>query len=413
MGEFRNSVLKQELRRELEKGKKLDSLGKAKEASNHYLAAAAIYRRLAYVAPREHSENYFKNADQYENLGKNIQATTPYTRAENPDMVASMLISEKPIVGFEDIGGLEEVKRIIKEAVIIPFIRKKPAFVESPRNILLYGPPGTGKTMLAKAACKMLDATFFEARTSSLLSKYYGESSKIISLLFKKAKEKEPSVIFMDELDSLMISRDSSPQESTRRVIGQLLAEIEGFSSRPGDRIILMAATNKPWDLDDAMVSRFQRRIYVPLPDRPARQEIFELHLAGANIQDVPMPDLLQRSEGYSGRDIANVCREAIMEMIRQENPRMEELTPQQIEKYEMHYRSLYPGDFEHAFKKIKPSSFLPIWKKGLKENTVSLHLWESAAVWRSLPKDSLPSRYPWLPSRPSWSGNAGGRIYS
>jgi SpoVK/Ycf46/Vps4 family AAA+-type ATPase len=354
MGELRQSLLKQQLQHEIDLAKKLESLGKSKAAGSHYLRVASIYRRLAYVAPREYAENFFSNAAQYENLGNVIKSTSPYTRVQSSEIIESMIISEKPTVKWEDIGGLEEAKKTIKEAVILPFIHNKPPFVESPRSILLYGPPGTGKTLLAKAASNTLNATFFEARTSSLLSKYFGESLKIISLLFQKAKEKEPSLIFMDEFDSIMISRDTGLQESTRRVVGQLLEEIEGFNTRKEDKIILMAATNKPWDLDDAMISRFQRKVYIPLPDKKARERIFEIHLKGATLRGITTSALAERSEGFSGRDIANVCREAIMFMIREENPKLEELTPAQIEKYEMKYRSLETKDFDQAFEKVK-----------------------------------------------------------
>ncbi len=356
MGEIRQSILKQQIQREIEAAKKLDSRGKGKQAGVHYQRAANIYRRLAYISPRERAENLFSSAAKYETMGTTLKKSTPYTRAESEDMIDSMVISERPKVEWEEIGGLKEVKSTVKEAVVLPFINNKPDFVESPKTILLYGPPGTGKTLLAKAASNTLEATFFEARTSTLLSKYFGESSKIISKLFSKAKEDQPSVIFIDEFDSIMISRDTDLNESTRRVVGQLLEEIEGFSSEREDRIILMAATNKPWDLDDAMVSRFQRKIYVPLPDKAARKAIFGIHLKGIGIKGMTTGKLAERSEGFSGRDISNICREAIMVMIRERNPNLGELNSVQIEKYTMNYRPLNEEDFEKALGKIKPS---------------------------------------------------------
>lgn len=356
MGELRNNLLRQQLQHEIDAAKRLESAGKPEQAVAHYKRAASIYRRLAYVAPREHAESFFDSASQYENMSKTMSSTSPRTRAKSPESIERMVISEKPTIAWEDIGGLKEVKKILKEAIILPFIHNKPAFVESPRTILLYGPPGTGKTLLAKAASNTLNATFFEARTSSLLSKYFGESSKIISMLFDKARKSQPSMIFMDEFDSIMISRDSGLQESTRRVVGQLLTEIEGFNTRSEDKIILIAATNKPWDLDDAMVSRFQRKVYVPLPDKASRKRIFEIHLKGSVLHEITHERLAEMSEGYSGRDIANVCREAVMSMVREQNPKLEELTSAQIESYAMNYRSLTKEDFEHAFRKIRSS---------------------------------------------------------
>jgi SpoVK/Ycf46/Vps4 family AAA+-type ATPase len=352
MGELRESLLKQQLQREIDAARKLESQGKAKEAVVHYQTAASIYRRLAYVSPRENAESHFHSANQYETISSAIQAGSD--EAKSQENIDSMIISERPTIGWEEIGGLKEAKREVREAVILPMIKGKPDFVEIPRTILLYGPPGTGKTLLAKAASSNLKAMFFEAKTSTLLSKYYGESEKIIGALFDKARKNQPSIIFMDEFDSIMLTRDSGVHEATRRVMSQILTEIDGFSSGKDSKVIIMAATNRPWDLDDAMVSRFQRKIYVPLPDADSRRQIFEIHLKGTTFSGVTITALSQMSEGYSGRDIASVCREAIMFMIRGENPRLEELTPAQIEKYAMTYRSLDKKDFDHAFSKVK-----------------------------------------------------------
>lgn len=364
MGELRQSLLKQQLQHEIDLAKKLESEGKSKDAVAHYKRASSIYRRLAYVSPRDHAESFFNSASQYEDMGKVISNTTPYTRAKSPEAIESMVISEKPTTKWEDIGGLEDVKKEVKEAIILPMVHKKPEFLETPKTLLLYGPPGTGKTLLAKAASNTLNATFFEARTSTILSKYFGESSKIVGMLFEKARKDQPSIIFMDEFDSIMVSRDSGIQESTRRVVSQLLMEIEGFASRKEDDVILIAATNKPWDLDDAMISRFHRRIHIPLPDPDAREQIFEIHLKGATLDSITTKKLAEMSGGYSGRDIANVCKEAIMLMIREQNPGLDKLTPTQIEKYQMNYRSLTTDDFEESFSKIKPSVDKKVLKK-------------------------------------------------
>lgn len=352
MGELRESLLKQQLQQEIDIARKLESQGKTKQAVIHYQTAASIYRRLAYVSSREHAESLFHSADQYESMSGAMQSGKE--KMKSPETIDSMIIYERPTVKWEDIGGLREAKREVKEAVILPMIKGKPDFLEIPRTILLYGPPGTGKTLLAKAASSNLKAVFFEAKTSALLSKYYGESEKIIGMLFEKARKNQPSIIFMDEFDSIMITRDSGVHEATRRVISQLLMEIDGFSTKKDEKVLIMAATNRPWDLDDAMISRFQRKIYVPLPDIESRRQIFEIHLKGSSLSDMTITALSQMSDGYSGRDIANVCREAIMFMIREQNPKLEDLTPTQIEKYAMNYRPLTKKDFDYAFSKIK-----------------------------------------------------------
>jgi len=352
MGELRESLLKQQLQREIDIAKKLESEGKTKQATVHYKTAASIYRRLAYVAPREYAESFFSSATQYENMSDVMDAARK--EAKSKESIDNMVVYERPTVKWEDIGGLAEVKREIREAIVLPMVKGKPDFVEAPRTLLLYGPPGTGKTLIAKAASNTLNALFFEARTSTLLSKFYGESEKIVSALFEKARKNQPSIIFMDEFDAIMITRDAGVHEATRRVISQLLVEIEGFSTKHDEKVILIAATNRPWDLDDAMISRFQRRIYVPLPDHEARKHIFEIHLKGLDLHGITLNSLAEMSEGYSGRDMANICRETIMFMIREQNPKLDELTPAQIEKYAMSYRNLGKDDFVHAFSKVK-----------------------------------------------------------
>ncbi len=351
MGELRESLLKQQLQHEIDLARKLEAEGRPKQATVHYKTAASIYRRLAYIAPREHAESFFSSAAQYEEIGGDKPQKE---KSETLETINSMLVCEKPTLKWEDIGGLRDVKREVREAIILPMVKGKPDFVEAPRTLLLYGPPGTGKTLIAKAASSTLKANFFEARTSALLSKFYGESEKIISMLFEKARKNSPSIIFMDEFDAIMVTRDADVHEATRRVISQFLVEIEGFSTEKDEKVILIAATNRPWDLDDAMISRFHRKIYVPLPDAEARKHIFEIHLKGLDLSGITIGQLAGMSEAYSGRDIASVCREAIMFMIRQQNPMLEELTATQIEKYSMCHRPLTRADFEHAFSKVK-----------------------------------------------------------
>lgn len=364
MGELRHYILKQQLQQELERARQLESKGNDKGAGIHYSKAGAIARRLAYQAPREDAENFFQTASQYESVGNIIRTTTGQARANSPDLIDQLIVTQKPITTWEDIGGLEEAKGTLRQAIILPFVRGKPDFVTITKSILLYGPPGTGKTMLAKASSSTLNATFFEAKASSLLSKYFGESSKIISALFSKARKLQPSLVFMDEIDSLAPSRDSGIDESSRRVLGQMLEEMDGFESRHDDKVLFMGATNKPWDLDDALLSRFQRKIFVPLPDAASRKLIFEIHLLGADLGNVDLNELVEKSTGYSGRDIAALCQEAVTLMIREKNPGLEKLNAKQLEVYTLNTRGLSPEEFDKAFEKVKPSSKADILDK-------------------------------------------------
>ena len=337
---FRVQLLKQELSKEIVLARQLEADGKTDQASEHYSRAASISKILGFEEPKK-----------YEPIVKEAQRED---RSQIDLSIESLVVSQKPDTKWEDIGNLLDAKTEIKEAIILPFIKEKPSFVKSTKTILLYGPPGTGKTLLAKAASRTLDATFFEAQAPTLLSKYYGESSKLFSAMFSRARERQPSIVFMDEIDSVALSRSSDIHEATRKVIGELLSELDGFNTKKGDKVVFIGATNRPWDLDEALLSRFERKVYVPLPDMEARKSIFQIHTTGVEMDGISLSGLASRTENFSGRDIANVCREAIMAMIRDQNPKLEGLDSIDLPGYSLKYRKLSADDFESAFEKIK-----------------------------------------------------------
>ena len=346
--DIRKELLEQEMKRNIEKAKELQSEGRGQEAGEYYQKALSISKLIGEEKFNPEKEN--KVYGKLEN-GKEIES-----------VIETLIVNQKPDTKWEDIGNLEEAKKTIRESIILPLIQNKPEFVKSAKTILLYGPPGTGKTLLAKAASNTLNANFFEAEASSLLSKYYGESSKLFSSLFKAAREKQPSIVFMDEIDSVVLSREGEMHEATRRVIGQVLSELDGFRTKKEDKVIFIGATNRPWDLDEAFLSRFERKIYVPLPDLEARKGIFKIHLAEVGIDGISFEDLSNKAGNFSGRDISNVCKGAIMGMVREQNPGLEGLTSIELNKYSLKYRKLSEKDFGWAFQKIKK----PITKQDL-----------------------------------------------
>lgn len=370
MSDIRESILKTQLRRELDAARALESEGRFKEAGLHYTKAAALYRRVGSMKTPAQAQATLEVAGQYENIGQTMK--NPETRLKDADLdpkiyeeaVSSLIVTEKPDTRWEDIGGLEEAKGIIKEAIVLPFIKNKPSYVRSPRSVLLYGPPGNGKTLIAKASSHVLGATFFEARASVLLSKYFGESSKLVSALFSKARKEQPSLVFIDEMDALAVARSGNINEASRRVLSEFLMEMDGFNTKKEDRVIIIAATNKPWDLDDAIVSRFQRKIYIPMPDLEAREVVVKIHLRGAGMSGVSMEGIAQRTEFYSGRDIMNVCEEAVIGMVRECNPRLQEMEGRELELYSIKTRPLTQSDFDRALEKIKPSVSLEDMEK-------------------------------------------------
>ena len=267
----------------------------------------------------------------------------------------------KSDVRWEEIGGLEETKNAIKSAYALALARKPEGVtVASWRNILLYGPPGTGKTLLAAATAGNLEATFFNVKVSNLLSKYFGESTKLISALYSVARRLSPAVIFLDEFESLTPTRGSGESGAERRIISTLLAELDGLKAKDDDSFVLtMCATNMPWLLDLAVLSRFQRRIYVPLPDDDARQAILEIHINHRGHQSqVPMSELVQRTQGFAGREIEQLCQIAINAMVRRANPKLLTVVDQvlkNLQEYELTVASLEEGDFQQGFDQVQP----------------------------------------------------------
>jgi SpoVK/Ycf46/Vps4 family AAA+-type ATPase len=281
---------------------------------------------------------------------------------ENGDELISYAESliTKSQVRWDDIGGLEEVKLLMKETIVIAGLQK-PASIKPWKGIMLFGPPGTGKTLLAAAAAGSLDATFFDIKAEKVLSKYFGESSKLVSALYSAARKHAPSIVFIDEFDSISLSRDSDTSEASRRLLSTLLSELDGLQDKKSDRLMLtLAATNTPWDLDPAVLSRFPRRIYVPLPDKTACKEIVKIHIKDLDSSKLDINKLASTcvDSFYSGRDLQNLCHQAVWNMIRQENKdldRLADLPYAELNKRKLILSPLRHEHFEAAFEKIKP----------------------------------------------------------
>uniref|UniRef100_A0A7S0ZHN3 AAA+ ATPase domain-containing protein n=1 Tax=Timspurckia oligopyrenoides TaxID=708627 RepID=A0A7S0ZHN3_9RHOD len=234
--------------------------------------------------------------------------------------IAAAIVKEKPNVKWDDVAGLEGAKEALKEAVILPM--KFPQLFTGNRKpwrgILMYGPPGTGKSYLAKAVATEADANFFSVSSADLVSKWQGESEKLVRELFSMARAEKPSIVFIDEIDSLAGSRNDSESESARRIKTEFLVQMQGVG-KDSDGVLVLGATNIPWGLDSAIRRRFERRIYIPLPDERARARMFELHL-GATAHSLTPEDFKElgiKAEGYSGSDISVLVRDAIMQPVR------------------------------------------------------------------------------------------------
>src|SRR5438067_4376623 len=268
-------------------------------------------------------------------------------------------------VAYEDIGGLKEEIQKVREMIELP-LRHPEIFeklgIEAPKGILLHGPPGTGKTLLAKAVASESNSHFISISGPEIMSKFYGESEARLREIFKEAKEKAPSIIFIDEIDSIAPKREEVTGEVERRVVSQLLSLMDGLEAR--GKVIVIAATNRPNAIDPALrrPGRFDREIEIKVPDKRGRKDILMIHTRNMPLtQDVDVEKLAGISHGFVGADLEYLCKEAAMKCLRRLLPELnleeEKIPPETLEKL-----VITMNDFDNAIKEIMPSAMREVY---------------------------------------------------
>ncbi|KAJ5079383.1 spastin [Anaeramoeba ignava] len=297
-------------------------------------------------------KNFRKSPNQSNQNLKQAQQKKPTAESQKLiDQIENEIIDNTIPVKWDDIVGLEYPKQALKELIILPSLRPDlfQGLRSPPKGLLLFGPPGNGKTMLARATAYEAHCTFFSISASSLTSKWVGEGEKLVRTLFQVARQRQPSVVFIDEIDSILTKRTENENESSRRLKTEFLIQLDGATTDPNERLLVMAATNRPQDLDDAALRRFSKRVFVPLPDKKIRTSLIQRLMKDQsnNLSKQNFSRLAKITEGFSSSDITALCKEAAMEPIR--NVDISNISVQDIRKITI-------KDFENALKIVRPS---------------------------------------------------------
>ncbi len=307
----------------LEAARAMVELGKqaqGEELKNARREMAAKLLELAQDCDRAKAENRRSPASPPRRGGGGGGGQGPRESSSESDGgsdASQWIVREKPGLTFADVAGLDDVKEDIRLKMIYPFAHPELAQrfgIRAGGGVLMYGPPGTGKTMLAKATAGEIEATFFRISPADVLSKWVGEAEQNIKKLFDAAAAEPRSIIFIDEIEALVPARRDDGSSVMQRVVPQILQGVEGFDKKAGRPILLMGATNVPWQLDPAMMrpGRFDEKIYIPLPDLAGRRKLLDIYLSARPVADtVDLDALAGQLDGFSGADIKYLCGRA------------------------------------------------------------------------------------------------------
>ncbi|BDB97782.1 cell division protein CdvC [Saccharolobus caldissimus] len=304
-----------------------DKEGKVEDAINYYKKAIEVLSQIIVLYPESVARTaYEQMINEYKKRISYLEKILPASvnSEDNERNVEDVIITEKPKITFNDIVGLEDVKEALREAIIYPTKRPDLFPLGWPRGILLYGPPGCGKTMIAAAVANEIDSIFIQLDAASVMSKWLGEAEKNVANIFKMAREEskkqnKPAIIFIDELDALL-GVYSTEVGGEARVRNQFLKEMDGLLDKSENyKVYVIGATNKPWRLDEPFLRRFQKRIYVKLPDYEQRLALFKYYVSKIKLaNDVSLEELARLTEGYTASDIRDIVQAAHIKVVKE-----------------------------------------------------------------------------------------------
>ncbi|KAJ8769732.1 hypothetical protein K2173_005938 [Erythroxylum novogranatense] len=315
-------------------------------AASAALSCLVLFAGLRHLDPnREASKKALEHKKEIaKRLGRPLIHTNPYE-----DVIACDVINPDHIdVEFESVGGLETIKQALYELVILP-LRRPELFSHGKllgpqKGVLLYGPPGTGKTMLAKAIAKESGAVFINVRVSNLMSKWFGDAQKLVAAVFSLAYKLQPAIIFIDEVDSFLGQRRSTDHEALANMKTEFMALWDGFTTDQYARVMVLAATNRPSELDEAILRRLPQSFEIGMPDRKERAEILKVILKSERVEEnIDLDHIASLTEGYTGSDLIELCKQAayfpIRDLLDEEKKGKQSSVP----------RPLYQSDLEQV----------------------------------------------------------------
>ena len=361
----------------IKRAKAFEAAGNLQEARKAYLRASQLALKYAEYGSStaikqqrlKRAKNLHAKADSLKAGAAPVRsgagagaAAKSHEEADDADREAVRRCITKSNVQWDDIAGLDGVKEALNTAYVMALAQPPDGVKLSPsRTVLLYGPPGTGKTLLAQAVSTSFDATFFNIKTGALLSSLFGKSPQLIAAAFAEAEARAPSVLFFDEIEALVGSRDQEMSQAEGRVVTAFLQSLGGFDARTATGFVFtIAATNTPWKVDDAILSRFARKVCVPLPDHACRRRILELTLHERGYKTtIDLDAMADLTDGFSGRELAKqICDKAIAAAIRESNPDVAahaRRSREEVAKVQLRLEPITERQFRDAMASTKP----------------------------------------------------------